>query len=311
MAGFPISMRLLGTGHPEIGFWVCIGLTTCMGLFNSLLMNAGFALMSIAPEKSATFFLLGQTTTSVIAWPIILVLRIIVRATGATEHETNYMVAIITLSFAAIFCLGTIPLYFLKTKFHPVFRHLLLNPAHDQPLEQQADSMVDVFKKVFAPVMCGWSASVITFCVYPSQAGIWIPSMTDPPFTDEVYQSFMMYMFSVSDTVGRAVPRWIKRLQQISNRQFITATLLRGVVFIPLFLLSTHHIWFVLSSDTFRLVMVLLFGLSNGINFNLSNMLAPPLVEEEDKMNVGTLLSFGAINGLFVGSLIAIGLVQI
>jgi hypothetical protein len=126
MAGFPVSMTLLGTTNPTIGFWICIALTSCMGIFNSLLMNAGFGLMSIAPEKSATFFLLGQTTTSVIAWPIILVLRVIIRSIGASEEQTNYTVAVATLSFAAIFCLGVIPLYFLKTKNHPVFRHLLV-----------------------------------------------------------------------------------------------------------------------------------------------------------------------------------------
>jgi hypothetical protein len=34
-------------------------------------------------------------------------------------------------------------------------------------------------------------------------------------------------------------------------------------------------------------------------------------VEAHDKMNVGTLLAFGAINGMFLGALISLGLVQI
>ena len=217
----------------------------------------------------------------------------------------------------------------MKTKYHPVFRHLLVpaggGGANEIELKTTMSrlgdlegdrpppvkTMKEVFKIVLIPVMCGWTSCVITFSVYPTQAGIWTPYMSDPPFSAEVYQSFLMYSFSIADTIGRAVPRWVPRLKDVTDKQFITGTLVRGSIFIPLFLLSTHHVWFVFSSDVFRLILVLFFGLSNGINFNLSNMLAPRLVEAEDKMNVGTILSFAAINGLFVGSLIAIGLVQI
>ena len=57
---YPVSMALIGTENSTLGFSVGIILTTFMGLWVSLLMNHGFNLMSLAPEKSASFFLLGR-----------------------------------------------------------------------------------------------------------------------------------------------------------------------------------------------------------------------------------------------------------
>lgn len=280
-------------------------------------MNAGFALMSLAPEKSATFFLLGQTTTSVIAWPLIIALRYAVRALGGGD-STDFIVALSTLTFAAIFCCGAIPLYHFKTKRHPVFAHILLSGqsttslphASEQPAEAPK-SMLQVFRIILVPVMCGWGSCIISFCVFPGQVGLWFPSWIDGPYDYPLYRSFLIYSYAVADTIGRSIPRWSSRLRNIENKPFVLGTLSRAVIFIPLFLMSSMKLWFVFAADWFRLGLIFFFGVTNGINFNLSNMLAPRLVETHDKMNVGTLLAFGAINGMFLGALISLGLVQI
>jgi len=45
-----------------------------------------------------------------------------------------------------------------------------------------------------------------------------------------------------------------------------------------------------------------------GINYSLGNAMAPAAVDSPDeKYTVGVILSFVAMNGLFVGSLIGIG----
>jgi len=314
MAAFPVTMAILGTDYPNAGFWICISLTCFMGFFNSLLMNAGFSLMSLAPEKSATFFLLGQTTTSVVAWPLIIGLRYSVQALGGGER-TNFIVAVATLSFAAIFCCGAIPLYHFKTRRHPVFAHILNDydsrPDHVPSSPKPPKSMLEVFRVIIVPCLCGWGSCIVSFSVFPGQVGLWFPSWADAPYDVAMYRSFLIYSYSVADTIGRTIPRFSANLRNVKNKPFLIGTISRAICFIPLFLMSSMKVWLVLANDWFRLCLIFFFGITNGINFNLSNMIAPKLVEAQDKMNVGTLLAFGAINGMFLGALISLGLVQV
>lgn len=314
MAGFPLSMTLLGTANPHISFWVCIVLCGLIGVWNSLLMNAGFGLMSMAPDKSATFFLLGQTMTGVVSWPLIVVLRLLV----AAQDQTDYIVAVITLSVASLVTLGAIPLYLLRTRFHPVFADSL---AKELPTSSPSENihniipqrkpsfqiLATVFKAMLVPVLCGWLCGLITFSVYPSQVSFWSPSMIDAPYDSSLYRSFLLYMFCVSETIGRALFRIFPALQKITDTALLNATLLRGIVFIPLMILSSKRIPDVFAFDAFRFVLIFLLGLSNGANFGLASFIAPKRIPSADKMHAGTILSFTAVNGLFVGSMIGIG----
>ena len=304
MAAFPISMSILGTENGDIGFWICIFLAASVGGWNSCLMNAGFSLMSMAPEKSATFFLLGQTTTGVVTWPLIIVLRIAVKALGA-EEQTDYVVAVISLSLAAAVCIGVIPLYHYKTRHHVVFAHLLQAPPASTPKTTTNVAMMKkIFRAIAAPAISCWLSGVFTFAVFPSQIGLWFPS---GDYEVSLYRSFVIYIFSIADTIGRAVPRFVPAIQAVSDRVLYMGTVGRGTVFIPIFLLSSKCLPAGLGEDWVRLVVVIVFGLSNGVNFAIGNVIGPKRVQAADKMNAGTILSFMAINGLFIGSLVGIG----
>ena len=301
MFGYPISMIVLGEDHPVVGFWICVILSIMMGFFNSLIMNVGFGLMSMAPEKSAGFFLLGQTMTGVVTWPLIILLRLIVSSLGG-EENTDFIVAIFTLTFAGVVTLGLIPLYTYKTQFHPAFVQILQTTAP----KSETGTMLKVFKQILVPAMCGWLSSVITFSVFPNQIGLWFPN-PNAAYSTPVYRSFLLYLFSIADTIGRLIPRILPLVRKISKKPFVSGTVIRGLLVVPTFLLSTNKLPNFFGSDPFRLILILLFGISNGLNFSLANLLAPKLVATADKMHAGTVLSFVAVNGLFVGSMIGIG----
>lgn len=316
MTGFPLSMTVLGTENPHISFWVCIVLCGLIGVWNSLLMNAGFGLMSMAPDKSATFFLLGQTMTGVVSWPLIVLLRLLVAADQ--QDQTDYIVAVITISIAALVTLGTIPLYLLRTRLHPVFADSLgkkelptssenINHIIIPQRKPSFQILATVFRAMLVPVICGWLCGLITFSIYPSQVSLWSPSIMDAPYDSSLYRSFLLYMFCVSETIGRALFRIFPSLQKITDTALLNATLLRGIVFIPLMILSSKRIPDVFAFDGFRFVLIFLLGLSNGANFGLASFIAPKRIPPADKMHAGTILSFTAVNGLFVGSLIGIG----
>jgi hypothetical protein len=164
--------------------------------------------------------------------------------------------------------------------------------------------MKKIFKTIAAPAISCWCSGVLTFSVFPGQIGLWFPS---GDFELSIYRSFLIYIYSIADTIGRAVPRLAPAIQRISDKTLYVATLGRGLVFIPLFLLSSKQLPAFLANDWVRLGLVLVFSVTNGVNFALCNLVGPKRVEAADKMHAGTILSFMAINGLFVGSLVGIG----
>ena len=303
MFSFPISMAILGQNHPTIGFWICILLCTLMGLFNSLLINVGFGLMSMAPARSAAAFLIGQTSAGVVGWPVIILFRKIVHACGGGE-AADMIVAVVTLCLCGILTLAQIPLYRFRTQFHPVF-FLQLSKIPEKG-GSDSNALLGVMGKIFVPAMCGWFTSLVSFSVFPIQIGRWFPhSQIDT----SVYRSFLIYMFAVADAAGRASLRWAPA--SLSTRVFVWATLVRGIVFVPLIILCAHNFEELFGFDWWRLVLVLGLGITNGANFGLANMLAPRLVSASEKMLTGTILAFLAVNGRFVGALIGIGLKEV
>ncbi len=82
----------------------------------------------------------------------------------------------------------------------------------------------------------------------------------------------------------------------------------RCLVLIPLFIMTSKATIGFLAYDWFRLILVILFGLINGANFAMANMIAPRRIEPGLKMHSGTLLSLVAINGKFTGTLLGLAL---
>lgn len=310
---YPISMCILGKNNEGMGFWVCLILAGLAGISNSLLMNAGFTFMSIAPQKSAMFYLVGQGCAQVVSWPTLILLHLVVKQLGGGT-QTNFIVAVITLVVAGIMTLGLIPLYRLRTRTHPVFSNILMDfsvrstSMDSSPRRgvSQKDLMIRVFKKVFVPAICTWLVCFFTFMVYPSQISRWTPT-EGAPYGPDHFQSFMIYIFAVADTAGRYLSRGLLKWAAPDWR-FVLTTIIRGVVLCPMVVLSSYHLPEWLSADASRLVLMIVFGFSQGINFTLATMMAPSLVEKKDKMTVGTILSFVVINGCFLGSLVGIGL---
>jgi hypothetical protein len=310
---YPISMTLLGKSKGDTGFWICLGLAALAGISNSLLINAGFTFMSLAPRKSAHFFLLGQGALQVVSWPLLMILHIIVDKLGGGQ-DTNYIVAMLTLCAAGVVTLGAIPLYRCQTRHHAVFAPVLLDYTINQTnLDGSEPSqfriLLAVFRKIMIPATCGWIATLFTFMMYPSQISAWFPhDGSAAPYRTDQYQSFMIYIFAVADTIGRFVSKFISPTSLLSGPKFFALTCIRGIVLCPLILLSSMKIPEVLTIDWVRLILIIAFGFSFGINYSLATMMAPGKVESKDRMTVGTILSFVIINACFIGAMIGIGL---
>ena len=308
---FPVCMGILSTTHPTISFWLCLLITAIVGAFNSLLVTGGFALMSLAPNGSGQFFLIGFTLTGIITWPFIVSLRVICETAGTSGESTTLIVSIISLSITGVLCLLSIPMYRYKTSQNPYFI---------TQIEREGDAIIGggsrsgilpVFRKIWSIVLSLWSSRVVTFALYPGLIGLWTPHGSIP-FTKSLYQSFLLYLGPVSDTVGQLVFRFtpLGNRLLLGERSLTILTIIRAIILIPLFLLSAYFddTNSVIAQDWLRVLLMFMFSFSMGINYSLGNALAPAKFESpDDKYTVGVLLSFVAMNGLFVGSLVGIG----
>jgi hypothetical protein len=301
MIGYPIAMALLGTDNDERGFWTAIFLAGLVGLWTSLIVNAGFGLMSMAPAKSANFFLTGQTVIGVLTWPFLIILRLAVtRIANEVSDRTDLITAAISFSVAAAVVAGIIPLYLFKTRHHSVFAQASIHGSNWSDIKK-------VFRLIRTPALCAWICGVGTWCVFPGQVSRWHPSTKDT-FDTPLYRSFLVYMFSIAEMIGRASPQLFPNMLKVSDLYLWIFTVGRCCVLIPIFIMTSKASTGFLANDWFRLVLVVLFGLVNGANFSTSNMIAPRRIQAGLKMHAGTLLSLVAINGKFTGTLLGLAL---
>ena len=300
---FPVAMAAIGVDHPDIGFWICMAITAMVGFFNSFLVTGGFALMSIAPKGSGQFFLLGLTATGVVTWPFMMLLRLVTESAGAGDN-TSFIVAIVSLVVTGVLCLSAVPVYKFCTSVNPFFRDQLVRTP-DQSVQA---GLFATFRKVWLPVVTMWVSRVATFALYPGMIGLWTP--VSDAYSASEYQSFLIYMGPLSDTIGQLMYRYTRFFDRVGVKGLAVITVVRAAILIPLFLLSAKfdQTGSAISSDGFRCFLMFLFSFSMGINYSIGNAIAPQMVSStEEKFTVGVILSFAAMNGLFVGSLVGIG----
>ena len=302
-----VLMLCVGRNHAFTGFILCLIITGIVGAFNSLLVTGGFALMSIVPKGSGQFFLLGLTATGIITWPFIMLLRLLVSASFPTS-DNAMIVSVISLVLSGALCASSILVYWYYT-----MRHELLKPQLNNSMnEASGSSLIKVWRGISTPAIAMWCARVVTFALYPGMIGLMTPS--SPKFMTSDYQSFLIYMGPVSDTIGQLVYRFTLVGLHIRMRGLVWLTVVRSLVMIPLFLLSVYYNGTdsLFAQDWVRGLLMFGFSCSMGINYSAGNAIAPEMVSSpNEKYLAGIILSFVAMNGLFVGSLVGIGFKQI
>jgi hypothetical protein len=302
-----VLMMCVGRNHPLTGCILCLVITGIVGAFNSLLVTGGFALMSIVPKGSGQFFLLGMTATGIITWPFIMILRLLVSACYPSS-DNALLVSVISLVLSGVLCASSILVYWYYT-----MRHELLKPRLNNSIDEASGSSLrEVWRKICTPAIAMWCARVVTFALYPGMIGLMSPSSSKFMISD--YQSFLIYMGPLSDTIGQLVYRFTPVGRYIRMRGMVWLTAIRSVVIIPLFLLSVYYNGTdsLVAQDWFRGLLMFGFSCSMGINYSAGNAIAPELLASStEKYLAGVILSFVAMNGLFVGSLVGVGFKQI
>lgn len=134
---------------------------------------------------------------------------------------------------------------------------------------------------------------------------------------DDLFFAEMFFIFTVFDLIGRATSDivsldWVCK----SARKLLTASYLRAVLFVPLFLLCNHRrnnnggTPILFTSDWYPMLFTALFAYTNGLLISLT-MMAWPCTVPKTKNEGAAIISFACSFGLLLGSVFSFLLVRV
>ncbi len=170
-------------------------------------------------------------------------------------------------------------------------------------------SVVAVFRKIWPMAIGVFMVFFGTFILFPGVMDQ-IPYKGDSPSgmnfpvlaTAGWWNTIMLALFNVFDTVGRTLPARIQCLPAWALLPF--AVLRLGLI--PLFL-GCAHSWTSGFSDIAAVLFMIVFATTNGYTASLCFMYAPPRVPDREKETVGFLMSLFLNVGIVLGSQAALG----
>lgn len=181
--------------------------------------------------------------------------------------------------------------------------------------------ILDTQNGVAKYMFCVFFAFVVTLGVFPSIVVTVQPSSytkgEDEPniFYDKFFTTIVVFfLFNLADTIGRVSSEWITRpgkLQFIKPDQpnRLIAFALARVIFIILFMKCNVFVgvdtrsepWF--KSDVVFCIIMLLFGVTNGMVSSIAMAYAPQVAPERTREQVGGSMGTFLVAGLFGGAL--------
>eukprot|EP00347_Sterkiella_histriomuscorum_P015986 403354936 len=157
------------------------------------------------------------------------------------------------------------------------------------------------------------SVFVITFVVFPGvslHTGLaFMSGITDPGLRGAWTALIFIILFNVFDTIGR----WLagQSFGQAPDKLVIILVYSRAIFIVTFVLISLDQppMWlFGDNADWFKVINMILFAFSNGYCSTQCAIKAPSRAPDDSKEQVGTLIGLFLTIGIFLGSLIALGM---
>lgn len=280
--------------NSKSGYWICLILLYLLGAVNTI-SNASIA--GLSGHFSAQCRSLHSAATGFAAL-ITNAIRAIILAFSSEANPATDINAIVLFYGAAIFLLVCgIILHFLFIKSENCREKFeeQTNSSQEQTFRQQWR----VFKENILLVLAMFVCNVQTFMLYP---GVLFQKPLD--WTNFSWTIVIICaLFNVFDTIGKYLPY---------IRSLLKTKILSGVLLLR-FYFFIAFIWPVVNQDVpllslswFFLIMITLFGLSNGFIISSSFVLVPERVEGEKKEIAGFVAFNAMITGIMIGSFLAL-----
>ncbi|XP_045113466.1 equilibrative nucleoside transporter 1-like isoform X2 [Portunus trituberculatus] len=262
-----------------------------------------FGVAGMFPEKYMTAVVSGQALGGVFASGA----RIVSLSVGAKDENSAFiyfMIAVIVMIFTLIAYL-----FMSKTDFYKHYTncHKAEKGSDDAPqTERTFSNQVQIFKEIWPLGVSVWGVFAVTLGAFPALCVKIISTSEDEIWSKVYFQPVVTFLlFNIGDYIGRQVAGFVMWPRRGSWILYVMVAL--RVVFIPLFLLCNHNpnssIPTLFAHDSWYILFMLLFSLSNGYCSSLSMMYGPKIVTE-DKAEVASSMMAAMLGlGLLTGGL--------
>uniref|UniRef100_A0A1B6CLN8 Equilibrative nucleoside transporter 3 n=1 Tax=Clastoptera arizonana TaxID=38151 RepID=A0A1B6CLN8_9HEMI len=309
----------VNTDHWQNEFFILtISIVVLLNVASAILQSGLFGVVGKFPSKYITAAVSGQALGGILA----AVSEVTSLWVGASPIRSAFVYFIM----ADVFILISLFTYVLLSQ-SIFFKYYLLDTANAgnfqyAPVNQPSSSVVrdisytSILKKIWVHGMSVFFCFVVTLSLYPSVTGLINTQFKGDgsAWHDIYFVPVVAYLlFSCMDYMGRLIAGW---LQWPENRSCLLGlfSVLR-IVFVPLILLCNaqprHHLPVLIHADYIYVLIVIIFGLSNGYIANIVFICVPKIVDVHEQETASSMMAAFLGVGLACGSALGLGWVEI
>jgi len=315
LAGFILTtvFSKVNTDSWPVTFFILTNITFCvMSALTAIYVSSMMAMASMMPPDSIKGFFLGQALAGLFATCLTIITLSI---PGADTDEAGFyyfLIACVTLS-------ASLTLYVVFKRM-PYVRYYLEKGRESSSSENESQgvekvaklSLFQLFIETHKYSIASFFALLYTLVMFPAVMSRLQSTGPDGRWSQTYFLPVIVFLgFNFGDVVGRVSASFVRW----PGKKSIMWVSIARIIFIPLLLMCNLQprsisVWF--ESDYIALVLIFLFGWSNGHILSLAVSYAPQdVVGDINKASIGTIQAFSCSVGLVVGSCLVFAVVQI
>lgn len=304
----------------ELFFIITLVTVVFLNIASAILQGGLFGIVGKFSSRYITAVVSGQALGGIFA-ALAEIASLCLGASSTISAFVYFMVAngMLLLSLAAYLVLSRAVFF----RFHMLDKVEVSNmqyepavlQANDNPPSQEISSRI-ILSKIWVYGFSLWMTFVVTLALYPAVT-VLVNSTgrgNSKPWNDMYFVPVVGYLiFSTCDYVGRILAGL---LQWPRSSSWVVALLsILRVVFIPLLLLCNaqprHHLPVIMNSDLYYILIIVLFGLSNGYLANITLICVPKIVDSTEQETASSMMAAFLGIGLASGSALSLIMVKV
>ncbi|XP_024081088.1 equilibrative nucleoside transporter 3 isoform X2 [Cimex lectularius] len=314
-----IFVKINTDSWQEEFFLLTLGIVIVLNIASAILQSAVFGVVGRFPSKYISGTVSGQALGGIMA-AVVEIVSLSVGVSPIVSALVYFIMAdvfIIVAIFSYMFLASTI--FF---KYHSkelpsqgsIQYEPVLNNETSPPIVRDI-SYLGILSKIWVLGMSLWYCFVVMFSVYPSIT-VLVKSMDtrSTPWTDIYFVPVVTFLlYSVCDYSGRIISGYLQWPEKKS--WIIAVTSIVRTIFIPLVMFCNaqprQNLPVLISSDLIYIIIIIIFGLSNGYLANITFISVPKIVASHEQEVASTMLAAFLGVGIACGSCISLLFVKL
>ncbi|XP_049939857.1 equilibrative nucleoside transporter 3 [Schistocerca serialis cubense] len=305
----------------EIFFIVTLATVVVLNIASAVLQGGLFGIVAKFPSRYITAVVSGQALGGIFA-ALAEIVSLCIGATPVNSAFVYFMIAdgTLILSLIAYLVLSRSVFFQYFTKEKEAVSTLQYEPATIEAIDRQPVREISyktILSKMWVYGFSVWMTFFVTLSLYPSVT-VLINSTkkgNGSAWNDIYFVPVVAYLiFSLCDYIGRITAGILKWPR--GSAWLIGLISILRVVFIPLFLMCNAHprhhgMPLLINSDVYYIILMVIFGLSNGYLANITLICVPRVVDAAEQETASSMMAAFLGLGLACGSALSLLLIKV